>query len=586
MTPRVTTLDFETQGIEGNPLLFPPSPVGLAVRWRDGSTDYLTNLQEMRNAFGDARNAGPMLFHNAPFDLSVARTHLGIDWPDWRNIHDTMYLVYLADPYAKTYSLKPSAERYLGLPPDEQDAVRLWVLSNVRGATERNWGAFICNAPIELLAPYAKKDVEITFRLFDELYPKAQIEPYDRERELMPILADATIQGVRCNTPALEQGLELYTSALEQVDHLVRATLQAPHLNLSSSAQLAQALDDAHLVDNWTLTPTGARSTDMKLLQVNDPTVMNMLKYRSTLKTLNGTFFKGWLGKVHNGRLHPSWNSTRGDRDGGTRTGRLSSSDPNFQNIPNPADIITPPGLPDLPHMRNYILPEEGHLWLKRDFDAQEIRVMAHFEDGALAEAFRQNPNLDPHELVRAEILRIVGVDYPRKYVKETGFGILYGMGAATLGSRLGINSNVARDLMNAYKVAIPGVESLQRGTKNRGRNGQPIKTWGGRLIYTEPPRVVKGYMRSFEYKLLNYLIQGSSADQTKQCIINWNKQKLSADIFMATVHDEVCISAPEETAKVSMETLRRMMDLSCDFDVPMRSTGFVGKTWGEVNGE
>ena len=586
MNHQVTTLDFETKGIEGNPLIHPPKPVGLAVRLPDGSLDYLTCPQQMRNAFGDAVHRGPVLFHNAPFDLSVARSHLGIDWPHWSRIHDTMYLVYLADPYAKTYSLKPSAERYLGLPPEEQDAVRLWILANVPKATDRNWGAFICDAPLELLAPYAKKDVEITFRLWEELYPKTQIEPYDRERELMPILAAATIKGVRCNTPALEQGLERYTSALEHVDHLLRATLQAPSLNPASSQQLAQALDDLGLVDDWVLTPTGARSCDMKNLQVKDPNVMNLLKYRSTLKTLNGTFFKGWLEKENNGRLHPSWNSTRGDRDGGTRTGRLSSSAPNFQNIPNPADIVTPAGLPDLPHMRNYILPEEGHLWLKRDFDAQEIRVMAHFEDGALAEAFRQDPKLDPHELVRQEIIRIVGVDYPRKYVKETGFGILYGMGAATLGSRLGVNSNVSRDLMNAYKMAIPGVEGLQRGTKNRGRNGHPIRTWGGRLIYTEPPRIVNGYMRSFEYKLLNYLIQGSSADQTKQAIIEWHNKKADQDVFMATVHDEVCISAPERETTPAMNCLKWAMEDSCKFDVPMRSTGFIGRTWGEVGDE
>ena len=238
-----------------------------------------------------------------------------------------------------------------------------------------------------------------------------------------------------------------------------------------------------------------------------------------------------------------------------------------------------------MPHMRDFILPEPGHVWVKRDFSAQEIRIMAHFEDGALAEAFRQDPNLDPHELVRQEILRLVGVDYPRKYVKETGFGILYGMGAATLGSRLGVNSIVSRALMAAYKIAIPGVESLQRGTKRRGRNGEPITTWGGRKILAEPPRIIKGEYRSFEYKLLNYLIQGSAADQTKQCIIEWDNDKGDA-VFMATVHDEVNISTPEDDWEDHMEWLRYCMDDVCKFDVPMRSDGFAGPTWGEVGDE
>ena len=86
----VTTLDFETEGIEGNPLITPPRPVGLAVRWDDDKCEYITDLQEMRNVWGKARNAGDMLFHNAPFDLSVAKVHLGMDFPHWKKVHDTM----------------------------------------------------------------------------------------------------------------------------------------------------------------------------------------------------------------------------------------------------------------------------------------------------------------------------------------------------------------------------------------------------------------------------------------------------------------------------------------------------------------
>lgn len=579
----LTTLDFETEGIVGNPILNPPIPVGLAVRWADGSTDYLTNPQEMRNAFGDACNSGDTLYHNAPFDLSVAHKHLGIDWPHWSTIHDTMYLVYLADPYAKTYSLKPSAERYLDLPPDEQDACKEWIMAHVPQATEKNWGAYLCEVPVEILAPYAIGDVVRTFDLFQTLYTPQMEEGYNRERELMPALVAATRKGVRVNTPALQTAFEQASRAFEQVDDRLRTALNAPALNPGSGEQLADALDAMGLVDQWALTPKGARSTEMKKLRVNDTGVQDLLRYRSTMKTLIGTFMGPWLEMNVNGRLHPSWNSTRGDRSGGTRTGRLSSSQPNFQNIPNPTDLTTPQGLPDLPHLRDFILPEEGHLWLKRDFSAQEIRVMAHFEDGAMAAAFREDPYLDPHELVREEILKVTGVDYPRKYVKETGFGILYGMGRYTLSERLNIRSNEAWDLMQAYKLAIPGVEKLQSGTKRRGKRDQPIRTWGGRLIYKEPARVVNNEYRSFEYKLLNYLIQGSSADQTKQCIIEWNYQRLPDDVFMATVHDEVNISAPIETAEDSMEVLRHCMEDICKFDVPMLSEGFSGPSWGEV---
>jgi DNA polymerase I-like protein with 3'-5' exonuclease and polymerase domains len=586
LSSNITTLDFETEGIEGDPLLYPPKPVGLAVRWHHGKTEYITDWDTMIIAFARAVEAGPVLFHNASFDLSVARHWFGIEWPHWSKIHDTMYLVYLNDPYARSYGLKPSAERYLNLPPEEQDACEAWIRANIPNVG-KDWGKFLCKVPVDILSPYAIGDVQRTYDLYEALAPDTPTEPYDRERELMPTLVRATRTGVRCATGPLSNALEQALDAFGAVDNMLRQALQAPALNPGSSGQLADALDAMGLVDEWVRTPTGARSCDMKNLRVKDPAIMDMLKYRSTSKTLIGTFMQPWLEMADgNGRLHPSWNSTRGDRAGGTRTGRLSSARPNFQNIPNPAGINTPPGLPDLPRLRDFILPEEGHVWLKRDFSAQEIRVMAHFEDGALAEAFRQDPDLDPHELVREEILKVTGHNYPRKYVKETGFGILYGMGRYTLAERLDIRSNEAWDLMLAYKKAIPGVQRLQDGTKRRGRADMPIKTWGGRLIHKEPARIVKGEMRSFEYKLLNYLIQGSSADQTKQCIIDWSSHLDCGEVFMATVHDEINISAPEELADEAMEHLRICMDETCEFDVPMRSEGFVGPSWGEVGDE
>ena len=526
-----------------------------------------------------------MLFHNAPFDLSVARTHLGLDWPHWRQIHDTMYIVYHEDPYAKSLGLKQSGVTYLGRAPDEQDACKDWIMENVHPRPgPKNWGAHLARVPVEILAPYAMQDVELTHQLFEKLYPTTQIEPYERERELMPILSAATIKGVRVNRAGLSEALELCTGAFEQADQLLRTTLAAPTLNCSSSLELATALGEAGYVDEWVLTPTGQRSTAMDNLRVNDPDLQSLLKYRSTLKTYLSTFIRGWLEKSEaDGRLHPSWNSTRGDRSGGTRTGRLSSSDPNFQNIPNPAELITPKGFPELPHLRDYILPEEGHVWVKRDFSAQEIRLLAHFEEGALAKAFREDPNLDPHEMARQIIYKLSGKLWPRKSVKQTAFGQIYGMGAPALSASLGTSQQIAREIASAYRQAIPGVQSMQDGTKRRGRSGQPIRTWGGRLIYVEPPGLVKGSMRSFEYKLLNYLIQGSAADQTKQCIIEWDRLR-NGEVFMATVHDEINISAP--AGGHAMETLRHCMDEICEFDVPMLSEGFTGPTWGEVGDE
>ena len=186
--------------------------------------------------------------------------------------------------------------------------------------------------------------------------------------------------------------------------------------------------------------------------------------------------------------------------------------------------------------------------------------------------------------MARQIIFQQTGKLWDRKQVKITAFGMIYGMGAPALSGELGESQHVAREVTAAYKRAIPGVQLMQDGTKRRGRSGQPIRTWGGREIYVEPPGMVKGQYRTFEYKLLNYLIQGSAADQTKQCIIEWNNHRSANNIFMATVHDEINISVPADHVEEGMEELRICMDEVCEFDVPMLSEGFTGPTWGEVD--
>jgi hypothetical protein len=166
------TLDFETEAIEGNPLVTPPKPVGLAV-WDDCLDPcYITNWGEMHSAWSSylsQDHPDDLLFHNAPFDLSVGCAAFGTVWPSWERIHDTMFLLFLADPYAASLSLKPSAERYLGEPPNEQDALHDWIMSNVPEATKRTAGAYISRAPVDLVRPYAIGDVVRTKGLYDHL---------------------------------------------------------------------------------------------------------------------------------------------------------------------------------------------------------------------------------------------------------------------------------------------------------------------------------------------------------------------------------------------------------------------------------
>lgn len=581
------TIDFETEAIDGNPLVAAPAPVGVAI-CADGEAPFYTDdwgvLERYWNSGDD------LLFHNAPFDLSVASQHLGLVEPPWESVHDTMYSVFLANPYARSLGLKQSAESYLNVPPDEQDELHQWIVANVPEATKRTAGAYISRAPEELVSKYAIGDIVRTRQLHDHLMPTTPTEPYDRERRLAPILMEGTRKGVRIDRERLGADIEMYEAAMHKCRDMLIAKLGCgDSINLDSNDEFADALDKAGLVTEWVLTPTGKRSVSKPNLinSINDPEVLDLFLYHSTLGTCLGTFMLPWYAQSEaDGRVHPSWNAVRNMKDHsarGTRTGRLSSSSPNFQNVPNAFGQPIPTGLPPLPQMRVYCLPEPGHVWVKRDFSSQEIRIAAHYENSALMQAYVDDPDFDPHEMARQIILEKTGLDYARKNVKITAFGIIYGMGVPALSSSLNVPPTEAATLKAAYLNAVPGIAKLSAATKKRGLAGLPIHTWGGRPYLPEPSKVIGGRKRDFSYKLLNYLIQGSAADQTKQCICDWYEDyKSPDDIFLATVHDEINISVPAEDVVRGMDQLRKAMEQDL-FDVPMRSEGFVGKNWQDI---
>jgi DNA polymerase I len=619
------TLDFETDGIIGNPIVNPPDAKGVAI-WVPGHSPTYLHWGHPQFEVGDPRypagskhnctfgaaheylarirdSNSDVLFHNAGFDISVLNdTFCNARWSwldsGWRRVHDTMYLLFLADPYSTTLSLKPSAERYLGKAPTEQEELYDWIMKYTACPNRKEAGGWIAHAPGDLVAKYAIGDVVRTRELFDLLHKKiiddGMEEAYDRERRNFPTLLHATRRGIRIDRDALDYHTDVYTECLDIASESLANRLGCPIGHLDEQDLLCDALERSGAVTEWVLTPTGKRSKAKDNLKIAIPDVKVLMDYRGALKTCLSTFMRPWLElSATDGRLHPNWNQVKqpkGDygKQKGTRTGRLSSDSPNFQNVPTQFEdafgkpLAVPDGLHPLPFMRRYCLPEPGHVWLKRDFSSQEIRILAHFEDGALAEAYRLNPNLDPHTMAQELIASIVGLTYARPEVKITGFSIIYGTGATGLSGQLGRSIGEAAQIKSAYLTAMPGVKELQDDVKSRGKHGQPIRTWGGRIYYAEAPKLIDGRYRDFAYKLLNYLVQGSAADQTKESISEWETSRKWYDIFLATVHDELNISAPKEHAKESMAVLKEAMNKD-RLDVPMLSEGFMGENWHDL---
>lgn len=626
-------LDFETLPILPRPR-HPPKPVSFSIKmpgWRKPefyAWGHLTggnncSLKDAKNvlvkAYKEITEATPLLCHNFKFDADVAEEYFGLILPPWHNFHDTMFLLFLSDPHQRSLSLKPSAERILGLPPDERDAVKDWILTHKRqleqdfpeiislygGIKPSTAGAFIAYAPGDIVKPYCNGDVTRTEKIFAKLYKEVAVErsmgqAYDRERRLLPILLRNEREGICVDEKALERDQVIFEAAQKKTDEWIRKALKAPGLDLDKDAEMADALDKADAITEWTLTATGRKSVskkNMKLSHFRDKKLAAAYSYRQKCATCLETFIRPWRHFSHNGRMHTTWNQVRqakGENDtGGTRTGRPSTDTPNFLNMPKAVKDSEEGGflmpthikdLPLLPKIRSYILPDSNkHVVGRRDLNQQELRVLAHYEDGLLMQAYLDNPRLDVHEFTRAKIEEFIGHDPGRAFTKTLNFGYVYGQGLGSLAEKLDKTVDEVKRVRDAQMGALPGFKDINDDIKTIGKTGGFITTWGGRQYYVEPPYYDKKINRTytFEYKLLNYLVQGSSADITKEAIIRYDDVRRDGRLILS-VYDEIDISVPKAASLREMLILREAM-MSIELDVPLLSDGELGPNLGQL---
>jgi len=578
-------LDIETKAIEdGAPLL--PEPVGCSI-YENGASHYYSWGHPTENNCTKAEFKKKLVeiwgkefvTHNGlGFDVPVLSYWFDLPPRDPLLTHDTLFLAYLHNPHARALGLKPLAEDWLGMPPEEQQELYEWILANTPCRTVKDAGAYISYAPGILAGKYAAGDTDRTVALFEYLEEVIGVmgPAYDRERRLAPILADIQNKGVRCDLERLKIDYHKAMKAKTALEYLIRKHLnQGPDFNPGSDKELGRVLLELGY-KGFLMTPKGkvslARPSLEKVLE-NDPVLMSMLKSRSIYDTLTGTFMGPWIryAEANGGTIHASYNQVRNPEGYGTRTGRLSSSKPNFQNVPKDLglDYFGEP----FPEMRSYLLPDVGHVWICGDFKNQEPRLTAHYESGALLEAFRENVNLDPYMFI-AELCSIM-----RPEAKIVLLGLIYAMGAATLAEKLNCSVEYASSLRNIIKASMPDVVELDKDCKKRFSAGLPIMTLGGREYYCEPP----SNGRRWEYKALNTLIQGSAADQTKESLIYMAPRLVSIDgRILGTVHDEDNISAEERHFEYVREMMQEAANaLPCD--CPMLMDVAMGRNWAEA---
>lgn len=616
----LVAVDFETGAILPRPE-YPPVPVGVAIYPEYGNPEYLAwgHPSENNCSVEAATNQlatywdNPkyeLVFHNAAFDLDVAETHLRLPALKWSRVHCTQIMAFLAEPEAKSTALKTLAADHLGMEPDEQTELFEWIKANVpEAARKKRLGAYISQAPGKLVGKYAIGDVVRTLRLFDHfnswLTENEVVPAYDRERKLIPILLGMERRGLRVDAQTVECALAEAESALERTNEWLSHHLKGP-IDLNRRDDLADRLEELDLVkpDAWIKTWTGVRQTNHEALAAvmpHHPRILNVMRYHSLMSTIVKMQLRPW--SKSGGRIQCRWNSTRKsdeDKTAGARTGRLSSS-PNFQNIPkripmvchnaaeadyyrkNDVDVLELKdssllSLPPIPHPRECIIPDDGHLLISRDYSQQELRMLAHFAGHGLAQRYRENPDTDMHNFAGEELKNRFEISLARGKVKTLGFGLVYGQAVGTTAGELGVPFEEAQKYRRAYLKALDGVEELQQKLKRKAGLDESFRTWGSRLYWCEEPKMVKGRYMTFEYKMLNTLLQGSSGDHIKETLVQHDASDMIADMLL-TVHDEVLLQAPVELADEENDAMAKVME-SILFNVPMRSEGNTGTNW------
>lgn len=583
---RIATIDFETYSIEKRPD-YPPKPVGVAIN-EPGKSDYYMSWghpTENNCTMADAKRRvkalykeSPILCHNGKFDLEVAEVHFGLPLVPPKGWHDSMLLAFLHNPREPNLKLKALADKWLDMPPEEQERLKDWLCEHVPEAkrAKTQWGKYIYLAPGKLVGRYAKGDTNRTKKLYNLFYKaisdKGMIKQYEIEKRVVIQAIEMEREGVSIDYKTLAPDLVKAKKVLKRSENAIRKKLG--DINLNSGKQKIEAFEKLGLVDEWEYTEKGNPKTgiDSLMLVCNDRKLVNHLDTFSKYTKLIGTYMQPWLDSAlaNKGKFYPWFNTIKGDNDKGTYTGRFSS---NFQQVPRePKDK-------KLPFLRNYIVADKkSHTLLNRDFASQEIRILAHLEDGQLLSAFLANPKLDVHNFVKETMGGLTGKTYDRSaHVKPCNFLVIYGGGAPALSKNLHVPLSEAREILKVHGDALPGVKELKQDLAIMARRGEEFKTAGGRWYDFE---------EGFEYVALNTLIQGSAADHAKRALLNIGEVLKAKDYdarLILTIHDEFMLSGLRRQKKKLMSDFKEAMEYDELFDLPMLTDGKIGDRWGQM---
>ncbi|MBP3788233.1 MAG: DNA polymerase I [Prevotella sp.] len=509
---------------------------------------------------------------NIKYDLEVLRNYnIHLTGPMW----DTMIAHYLIQPELR-HNMDYMAEVYLNY-----QTVHIDELIGPRGKNQRSMRDL---SPAEVYE-YACEDADITLQLKNKLEPELKKYDcehlfYDIEMPLMPVLAEMEMTGVVLDTQSLAQTSKELTERMNQIEHDIYE-LAGHAFNISSPRQVGEVLfTELKIVEKAKKTKTGQYVTSEEVLQqlrTKHPIVGKILDYRG-LKKLLSTYVDNLptLINPRTGHIHTSFNQTI------TATGRLSSSDPNLQNIPVRGE--------DGKEIRKAFVPEPGCLFFSADYSQIELRVMAHLSgDEAMIEAFRSG--YDVHAATAAKVYKKEIDDVTRDErtkAKRANFGIIYGITVFGLAERLDISRDEARQLIDGYFETFPRVRDYMEQAKQTARQQGYVTTLFGRRRYLPDINSQNATVRGFaERNAINAPIQGTAADIIKVAMIrifNRFQQEGIRSKMILQVHDELNFSVlPDEKEQVERIVLEEM-EHAFEMKVPLVADSGFGQNWLEAH--
>ena len=509
---------------------------------------------------------------NLKYDLEVLARY-GVTLAG--RMFDTMIAHYLIQPELR-HNMDYMAEAYL-----HYRTIHIDELIGPKGKSQKS----MRDLPPADVYEYAAEDADITLKLKNKLEPELKrlgAEPlfYDIEMPLMPVLAEIEMQGVRIDTGSLKETSRVLTARMEEIEQRIYE-LAGERFNIASPKQVGDILfGKMKIVEKPKKTKTGQYVTSEEVLQTlkgKHEIVADILEHRG-LKKLLGTYVDA-LPKLINartGRIHTSFNQTV------TATGRLSSSDPNLQNIPVRGE--------DGKEIRRAFIPEPGCLFFSADYSQIELRVMAHLSgDENMIEAFREGHDI--HAATAAKIYKedIGGVTRDqRTKAKRANFGIIYGITVFGLAERLDISRDEAKQLIDGYFETFPAVRAYMEQAKESARSLGYVETLFGRRRYLADINSRNATVRGFaERNAINAPIQGTAADIIKVAMIRISRRFKAEGVkskMILQVHDELNFSVVPEERELVERIVMEEMQGAFDMRVPLTADCGWGANWLEAH--